>query len=122
MELGDIAEGKINVKVLSSGRRAVVVRRGDDIKVYDELCPHMGGDLTEAVYCGDKGTLACYWHGYEFDVDDGTLCENPNARLMAKLRAPTKHFQPDRAPSYRLRAIPSRVEGSTLYFGRDTRS
>jgi hypothetical protein len=51
MELAEIREGEINVQVLPSGRKAVVLKRGDEISVFGELCPHMGADLSTAVYC-----------------------------------------------------------------------
>jgi nitrite reductase/ring-hydroxylating ferredoxin subunit len=117
MELADIREGEINVKVLRSGRKAIVIKRGDDIKVFDEQCPHMGGDMSEATYCDSAGTLACGWHGYEFGVDDGCVRENPNERMMKVLRAPSEHYDPEKTPRYRLRVLPFEVRGSTLYFG-----
>ena len=119
MELDEIREGEINVKVLRSGRKAIVIKRGDDIRVFDERCPHMGGDLSEATYCESEGTLACFWHGYEFAVDDGAFRTNPNERLLGVLRSPSQHFQPETTPKYRLRVLAFEVRGSTLYFGTD---
>jgi nitrite reductase/ring-hydroxylating ferredoxin subunit len=117
IELADIREGEINVKVLRSGRKAVVLKRGDEITIFGELCPHMGADLSTATYCANEGTLTCSWHGYVFDADDGTLRENPNEQLLKPLRTPSTHFRPEKTPRYRLRKVPFRVEGSTLYFG-----
>src|SRR5436190_1490502 len=64
IELSAIQEGEINVKVLDSGRKAVVLKKGDDITIFAELCPHMGADLSTAEYCPNDGTLTCSWHGY----------------------------------------------------------
>jgi nitrite reductase/ring-hydroxylating ferredoxin subunit len=122
IELADLREGRLNVKVLRSGRKVVVVKRGDDIKVFDELCPHMGGDMSEATYCERAGTLQCKWHGYIYGVDDGRFRENPNERLTKVLRAPTPHFRPEKTPSYRLRLVPFTIKGSTVYVGGDDRS
>ena len=116
MDLAEIREGEINVKVLRSGRKAVVIKRDGDITVYDELCPHMGGDMTTATYCAAEGTLACSWHGYVFGASDGRIRDNPNERLMSVLREPSEHYKPEITPKFRLRALPFRVEGSTLYF------
>jgi nitrite reductase/ring-hydroxylating ferredoxin subunit len=117
MELAEIREGEINVKVLRSGRKAVVLKRGDDITVFGELCPHMGADLSTATYCASDGTLACSWHGYVFDADDGSIRENPNEQLLKALRSPSKHYRPEKTPRYRLRRVPFRINGSKLYFG-----
>jgi nitrite reductase/ring-hydroxylating ferredoxin subunit len=118
MELADIREGEINVKVLESGRKAVVLKRGDDITIFAELCPHMGADLSTAAYCPSDGTLTCSWHGYVFDVDDGRLRDNPNEQLLKPLRAPSQHYRPDKTPAYRLRRVPFQIRGSKLYIGR----
>jgi nitrite reductase/ring-hydroxylating ferredoxin subunit len=117
IELDEIREGEINVRVLPSGRKAVVLKRGDEITVFGELCPHMGADLSTATYCPNEGTLTCSWHGYVFDADDGSFRENPNERLLKPLRTPSKHYRPEKTPQYRLRRVPFQVKGSRLYLG-----
>ena len=119
MDLSEIREGEINVKVLRSGRKALVIRQGSDIKAFGDLCPHMGGDMTTATYCADEGTLACSWHGYIFGTDDGRFRDNPNERLMSVLREPSEHYRPEQTPKYRLRVLPFQIKGSTLYFEGD---
>src|SRR5271155_981337 len=94
MSLGEIREGELNVKVLRSGRKAIVVRRGAEIHAFGEVCPHMGGDLAEATYCAKDGTLQCRWHGYFFSADDGQFVRNPNEDFMQLLRTPSQHFVP----------------------------
>jgi len=117
IELAEIREGEINVQVLPSGRKAVVLKRGNEISVFGELCPHMGADLSTATYCPNEGTLTCSWHGYVFDADDGRFRENPNERLLKQLRTPSKHYRPEKTPEYRLRRVPFRIKGSRLYLG-----
>jgi nitrite reductase/ring-hydroxylating ferredoxin subunit len=117
IELAELREGEINVRVLPSGRKAVVLRRGDEITAFGELCPHMGADLSTATYCPDDGTLTCSWHGYVFDAHDGRFRENPNERLLKELRTPSKHYRPEKTPQYRLRRIPFQIRGSRLYLG-----
>jgi nitrite reductase/ring-hydroxylating ferredoxin subunit len=119
MSLDDVREGVLNVKMLTSGRKALVIRRGDDITVFGEVCPHMGADMSEATYCADAGTLRCHWHGYAFDASDGHFVENPNVAIMAKLREPSRHFDPDRVPPYRLKQLAFRVEAGTIHFGAE---
>lgn len=117
--LADVQEGQVNVALLASGRKALVLRTGQDISVFAEVCPHMGADLSEATYCADEGTLRCHWHGYAFDARDGHFVENPNVEIMAKLRAPSKHFDPDRLLPYRLKLLPFRIEDGTIHIGTD---
>jgi nitrite reductase/ring-hydroxylating ferredoxin subunit len=117
IDLAELREGEINVRVLPSGRKAVVLKRDDEITVFGELCPHMGADLSTAVYCPSEGTLTCSWHGYVFDAHDGSFRENPNERLLKELRTPSKHYRPEKTPQYRLRRVPFQVEGSKLYLG-----
>lgn len=119
MPLSEIREGELNVKHRRSGRKAIVVRTGSEVRVFGELCPHMGADMAEAKYCAKTGTLHCRWHGYVFSAKDGKFLENPNEKLMAILRAPTKHFDPAKMPRYRLSVIPSTVKDGRVYIGRE---
>ncbi len=119
MDLAEIREGEINDKVLRSGRKALVIKQGSDIKVFGDLCPHMGGDMTTATYCASAGTLACSWHGYVFGADDGRFRDNPNERLMSALREPSEYYRPEKTPKFRLRVLSFQIKGSTLYFVGD---
>jgi nitrite reductase/ring-hydroxylating ferredoxin subunit len=117
--VADVQEGQVNVALLASGRKALVLRTGQDITVFAEVCPHMGADMSEATYCADEGTLRCHWHGYAFDARDGHFVENPNVAIMAKLRAPSEHFDPERVPPYRLKLLPFRIEDGIVHIGSD---
>lgn len=116
MHLSEIVPGRLNVKVLSDGKKAIVIRRGDQLAVFSEVCPHLGADLSEGSYCDRERTLRCRWHGYLFSTDDGALKENPNERMMSELRAPSAHYRPERAPAYKLISLPHEVRGDRLYF------
>jgi nitrite reductase/ring-hydroxylating ferredoxin subunit len=117
--LEEIREGTINVKMLRSGRKAVIVRRGTEVRVFGEMCPHMGADMSEARYCVEDRTLSCPWHGYVFSADDGRFVKNPNEEIMRALRTPTKCFQPGKTPRYRLPIFASRVIGARLFIGAE---
>jgi nitrite reductase/ring-hydroxylating ferredoxin subunit len=119
MSLGEIREGALNVKVLRSGRKAIVVRRGAEIHAFGEVCPHMGADMSEATYCAKDGTLQCRWHGYFFSADDGQFVRNPNEDFMQLLRTPSQHFVPGKTPRYRLATIPTSQKDGRLFFGRE---
>jgi len=114
--VAELAENRPNVYVLSSGAKVLVFRRGGQITAFGDVCPHMGGDLGEGSYSCETGTLACPWHGYRFCIDDGRFVENPNERSMALLRVPSKHYRPDRQPSYRLRPVPFAIRGERVHF------
>lgn len=119
MPLAEIRDGVINVKVLRSGRKAIVIRRRGEIHAFGEVCPHMGADMSEATYCAKDGTLQCRWHGYFFSADDGHFLRNPNEAMMQLLRTPSQHFVPGKTPRYRLAIIPTTVKDGRLYFGRE---
>lgn len=119
MSLAEIREGALNVKVLRSGQKAIVLRRGGQIHAFSDVCPHMGGDLAEARYCAKDGTLQCRWHGYFFGAEDGKFLRNPNEDFMQLLRVPSKHFVPEKTPRYRLTVIPTSQQDGRLFFGRE---
>ena len=117
--VAELVEDRPNVYVLSSGTKVLVFRRGGQIKAFGEVCPHMGGDLSQGSYCRKTGTIVCWWHGYRFSIDDGRFVQNPNEGPMALLRAPSKHYHPDRQPAYRLRPVLFEIRGDRVYFGRE---
>ena len=116
--LSEVREGAMTVHKLSTGRKAVLFREGSLVRAFSEICPHMGADLAEATFCTKSGHLTCKWHGYVFSASDGTFVDNPNERLTPLLRKPSEHFRPEKTPAYRLRALPTRVEGDRVYVGR----
>lgn len=119
MPLAEIREGVLNVKILRSGQKAIVIRRGDMLRAFGEICPHMGADMAEAKYCPEECSLQCRWHGYVFSADDGKFLRNPNEETLRRLRGPTQHFAPTKTPRYRLTTIPTSVKDGRLFFGRE---
>jgi nitrite reductase/ring-hydroxylating ferredoxin subunit len=117
--LAEIREGEMNVKTLKSGKRAIIFRHGERLSVYSEVCPHLGADLSTGKHCAKDGTIQCPWHGYVFSTDDGRFTDNPNDRLMAVLRAPTKHYRPEKTPKYKLIALPFYVREQRLFIGKE---
>lgn len=47
----------------------------------DNTCVHRGGPLGEGELTGD--TVACPWHGWEYNVKDGKCSTNPSACVKA---------------------------------------
>ena len=118
IELRDLRSGTLQVRDLGEGVEVVVIREGDKLHVLREVCPHMGGPLSQATYCRKDGTLECPWHGYVFDVATGALRDNPNERIMAALRQPTECFRPEHAPRYALTLLTYTVVGDRVYVSR----
>lgn len=118
IELRGLRRGVVQLQDLGEGVQVVVIAEGDRLYVLREVCPHMGGPLSEASYCQKDGTLQCPWHGYVFDVATGALKDNPNERIMAALRTPTECFRPERAPRYALTSLSFTVVGDRAYVSR----
>lgn len=72
-EVKDVPEGGSLIVRLSDGKEIALFKREDKIYALDNMCPHMGGPLGEG--CIEGFRVACPWHGWEFDIRDGT-CEN----------------------------------------------
>src|SRR5262249_49625710 len=117
--LAELREGEINVKILGSGRKVIIVKHGTEVRAFHEVCPHMGADLSEGVYCERDRTLHCPWHGYVFSTEDGRYLSNPNERFMALLRSPSPHFKPEKTPRYRLSPVPFVIADGRIVFGKD---
>jgi len=122
MPLASVREGQINTKVRANGRKIVVLRRGGELRCFDEVCSHMGGDLSEADYDPVRGTLACRWHGYVYSADDGRFLENPNEKLMGTLRQPSRHYDPEKTVGGRLTRVPCRLVRDMIEFDPEDES
>ncbi len=75
---GEIAEGErkiIEVDGLSIG---VFHHRGEWYALHNS-CLHRGGPVCQGAL--EVDTLTCPWHGYQYDVRDGTLLLDPAAKL-----------------------------------------
>jgi nitrite reductase (NADH) small subunit/3-phenylpropionate/trans-cinnamate dioxygenase ferredoxin subunit len=61
------------------GKLIALFRRGDFVYAIDDVCPHMGGSLSE----GDvtEGIVTCPWHAWKFRFTDGTWADNPRIRI-----------------------------------------
>ncbi|HYC76950.1 MAG TPA: Rieske (2Fe-2S) protein [Planctomycetota bacterium] len=66
----DLKDG-LPLGVTVDGRKLVVCRVGDDVRILDGVCPHRGAPL-EGGFLND-GCLVCPWHGWQFRLDDGAF-------------------------------------------------
>ena len=58
----------------------IVVRRGDQIYVYENACPHIGTPLDwtpDRFLSADGSHLICATHGAEFTIDTGECISGP---------------------------------------------
>ena len=62
----------------------LVVSEENDFKVISEICPHLGGPLSEGEFCKNSKTIRCPWHGYKFSLESLKLIENPNEGVWAE--------------------------------------
>ena len=77
-------------RYVTHGNRALAVFRvpggigGESFRVMDDACPHAGGSLSagtleQQMY--DGVCVVCPWHGWAFDVHDGTCPDNEAIRV-----------------------------------------
>ncbi len=64
-----IADG--GAKIVSiGGERVAVFRAGNQLSALSNVCAHQGGPVGEGRV--SKGCAVCPWHGYEYQLNDGT--------------------------------------------------
>jgi nitrite reductase/ring-hydroxylating ferredoxin subunit len=88
----DVREGDAR-EVEFFGRSAIVTRQGGRVKVYANVCTHMGGPLSL-----DGEVLRCAWHGACFEPGTGKAIGGP---------AP---------PDSRLMRLPFRIEDGGIFY------
>ena len=72
-KVGDIETGK--GQAFEIGDRVVAVFNDEGVyRAIDDMCPHMGASLATGFL--ESSEVACAWHGWRFDVRDGTWCDN----------------------------------------------
>lgn len=65
----------------------------------DDACPHMGASLAAGFLDQATCTVACPWHGWRFNVVDGTWADNPRVKTDAfKVRVVGEEIQVMLAP------------------------
>ncbi len=97
------------------GRPIVVFWAGDQIVVASEVCPHLGGPLSQARLEDDGCVLRCPWHGYKFDTRSGEFLENPNlGYIQNRLATVYRTYQPGKV-NFKLSLLPYAIENGTLH-------
>lgn len=71
--LADLPVGK--GKAFEVGDRIIAIFNDQGtLFAIDDMCPHMGASLASGEL--EDSAVACPWHGWRFDVRDGSWCDN----------------------------------------------
>jgi nitrite reductase/ring-hydroxylating ferredoxin subunit len=118
IQLSRLKSGVINIIDIDREVYVIAIKLGDKLEIIEDICPHMGGLLSQGKYCPKTNTLQCSWHGYIFDLETHLFKENPNEEIWEKLRYPTKHFTPGKTPKYKLSLLAYEIRGDEAYVYR----
>ena len=75
MNDADLLEGQ-PARAIAGGVAIMLIRRGQQIFVLTETCPHLGGPLSEGKL--DGNIIQCPWHGSRFSIEDGHVIDGPS--------------------------------------------
>lgn len=81
--LGDLADGEARgFDVPGLPFRVILVRRGDRVHGWRDLCPHYAGGTPmawkrDAYLNGARSHIACHAHGAWFEIDTGVCVQGP---------------------------------------------
>lgn len=76
--VGDLKEGESST--LSVNHRCIAVfRTGEGYFAIDNMCPHMGAELSGGFV--ENGIVTCPWHYWRFRLNDGTWADNPRIKI-----------------------------------------
>lgn len=72
--------GKI-IEIIIAGRAIAVARVGAEFHAISNTCAHAEGPLGEGTL--DGHVVACPYHGWQYDVRDGSCLTNPQVRVAS---------------------------------------
>jgi uncharacterized membrane protein/nitrite reductase/ring-hydroxylating ferredoxin subunit len=75
----ELGEGQMML-VEAGGERVVIGRCAEGIAAFSDHCTHAGGPLADGALVGC--TVACPWHGSQFDVHTGRVVAGPAKRKI----------------------------------------
>jgi nitrite reductase/ring-hydroxylating ferredoxin subunit len=82
-----------NLKIKVEDSEFLLVFRDNEVKIYDGVCPHLGGPLLEGKIL-DR-TIVCPWHQYKYDLLTGK-CYTVPGRHWPQLADQKKKVFPGR--------------------------
>lgn len=76
--LAELPDGR-PVRRLAGEVPAFVLRRGTEVTVLSDRCPHLSAPLSDGEVVGTDGDarVICPWHASEFRLDDGCVVHGP---------------------------------------------
>ena len=61
--------------------RSIAIFNNDgNFSAIDDMCPHMGASLSEGYFDPATCNVACPWHGWRFNVNNGAWADNPRVK------------------------------------------
>lgn len=80
IRIADVAECPAGsaVERLAGDRIVALFHVGDQWYALDGICPHQGGPLAQGELSGC--VITCPWHGWQFDVAEGSRLPHGNLR------------------------------------------
>jgi nitrite reductase/ring-hydroxylating ferredoxin subunit len=118
IDVAGLRRGALNARDVGDGVAVVVIADDRGLTVLRDVCPHMGGPLSEGSYCREDRTLQCPWHGYVFSLETGEFKLNPVDPSWDKVKARCRSYKPENAPRYRLPLMEYELRGDRVYVRR----
>jgi nitrite reductase (NADH) small subunit/3-phenylpropionate/trans-cinnamate dioxygenase ferredoxin subunit len=76
--VGELQDGESGT--LEVGRKVIALfRSGDEYFAIDNMCPHMGAELSGGLV--QDGVVTCPWHYWRFRLCDGAWADNPRIKI-----------------------------------------
>ena len=82
ISLGAIADVPPRQVLAYRGKQWVIVRSGEQWRVFPALCPHQLARLDECEVVADS--ITCPWHGYRFDLASGANLSGQSCELTGR--------------------------------------
>jgi nitrite reductase/ring-hydroxylating ferredoxin subunit len=97
-----------------AGRPVILFWAADQLVLASEICPHLGGPLSDGRLEEDGCALRCPWHGYKYDTRTGAFLENPNERfIQQRIKTTYAQYRPSQ-PRFKLHLLPYVIEDGIL--------
>ncbi len=77
-KVGEIPEGR-GMRFEVGGRVVAIFNDGGKYHAIDDFCPHQMASLSAGAF--ENGIVACPWHDWQFDVRDGTWCNDRRRKI-----------------------------------------
>jgi nitrite reductase/ring-hydroxylating ferredoxin subunit len=111
--LSELRRGTIHTYE-AQGRPFIIFWADDRLVVASEICPHIGGPLSQGKLEDNGCALRCPWHGYKYDTRTGAFLENPNERfIQQRLKTTYATYRPAQV-NFKLNLLPYEIKDGIL--------